>query len=1397
MGKINKINIRKSGIGPKILLSIFITLAYHTSCKKKEEAMKEKTIPATTTEKGLKTGSISGLLLDMDSEDTPIPGANVTLKVDLNGDGTFSSSSPKEIFFTKTEDDGTFSFTGVPISRDGKPIRAVITFEKENFGSNTKILEVTGDSMITGRMRGQISSDMTKQNNMVTGRFVTGRMVTGRAVRIRGVQEGKTVVEVEIPENSIPNSVQQITGYVTYVNPAQEPEIFPGEFLAKNPKSQKMSPLVRILRLITRQEDEPEEVRLESAGLAEIVLKDEKGRNVPVNGESVIKILIPKDTWITLKDSDPNTSDKIEVPLWYFNEKEGIWEQHSEYGWVVDSNENPIPASELNKIKSGQYNGDIYSYGKVPHFSWWNTDWPITSHACICGKISQEDNTGNKQPLQNITVMLKGKTYTGSTYAYTDRYGVFCGDVKRSETGTEIYKDWVYSENHTLLDEQPTANTGGQEKIEVIVETGTVRLSNVKVKVESGEELDWSSVGTPSSQGTKPGTESNPCRWIGEFTIKINREIKGTLLEDRGNGEIAPLPDIPIASSSGQVGRTDSQGKFRFFITPNTRARIFSSGLFSKDIEAGESPVDLGQIVVKVDKDGDGYAKFEDCDDLNPFVNPGASEKCDGIDNNCNGIIDEGFDVGQVCLSGTGRCQQSGLKVCNAQGTGTFCNAVPLQPQVEICNNIDDNCNGSIDEGGVCGFSSGGGGGGGTTTCPDNDLDGFLASYCGGTDCNDNSANINPNAQEICDGVDNNCNGEVDEGNVCQPEQASCYDENNDGIPDVERFKIKRANPQEGRIVQAGETLTIEAEIEIAKPSSSSFSDHDRYYIGIISYEQNVCYYSNVLTYYSIPTTQPGCYNLNYSFQVTVPANSSAIALVLSKHTYLTQDWGSNVKRERIIYPVSGTNWIMITSVNPPENSEIEVDSIAPRNITINVSYNAIEQSNLVALILGGRYHNEQATYSSVSNISGTGSTSFTIPVQVTSCIDQLSIYVGISPYDTCPYHNCGNQFDFAKIYVKYTRPFLYLNYPSCNYTCLSYYSSDYCSSSCLASGCLSNSIILPIVFNTEDWPSKTTNFGAMMIYSCQSLNSDFNITDNISGPKWLSYSPKSGQVPPSTIYITADTTKMSSQTPQTAILTINSSSAINTPITVPVVAYFVDLDITSLPLTMRMGESYNIGISLDAPPKDYCLHLAYSSTSNDPTTLTTTYGNYNLSNDWGTISLACVAPGTYSVNRRIPDDDPRICNKVANFSIMNSYYYYDWGNESFFSEVLTAYVQEPTYNVIRIDNNDYWIYLLRDNNTDPVTRIIKVEEVCGRSGTFNIQKGSCSYYDTTQNQSLATNCDWLSISPTSGNFPQDVLITANPVGLQDTTYYASITITSPGAYPKILNIQFDRYRQD
>ena len=56
-------------------------------------------------------------------------------------------------------------------------------------------------------------------------------------------------------------------------------------------------------------------------------------------------------------------------------------------------------------------------------------------------------------------------------------------------------------------------------------------------------------------------------------------------------------------------------------------------------------PVEEDSIEIDRDRDGDGYLASEECDDTNYLINPGATEFCDGLDNNCNGEIDEGVST--------------------------------------------------------------------------------------------------------------------------------------------------------------------------------------------------------------------------------------------------------------------------------------------------------------------------------------------------------------------------------------------------------------------------------------------------------------------------------------------------------------------------------------------------------------------------------------------------------------------------------------------------------------------------------------------------------------------------------------------------------------------------------
>lgn len=96
---------------------------------------------------------------------------------------------------------------------------------------------------------------------------------------------------------------------------------------------------------------------------------------------------------------------------------------------------------------------------------------------------------------------------------------------------------------------------------------------------------------------------------------------------------------------------------------------------------------------------------------------------------------------------------------------------------VEICNEKDDNCNGHTDEEGAC--------------CHDTDEDGVPAIECGGTDCDDYRNTVFPDAPELCDGLDNDCNGQTDDvttmrissdpencgscGHVCTSSSPYCY----------------------------------------------------------------------------------------------------------------------------------------------------------------------------------------------------------------------------------------------------------------------------------------------------------------------------------------------------------------------------------------------------------------------------------------------------------------------------------------------------------------------------------------------------------------------------------------------------------------------------------------------
>ncbi len=198
-----------------------------------------------------------------------------------------------------------------------------------------------------------------------------------------------------------------------------------------------------------------------------------------------------------------------------------------------------------------------------------------------------------------------------------------------------------------------------------------------------------------------------------------------------------------------------------------------------------------------LDADGDGYGDesqdpacacgpFElyqanqggDCDDRDDSVHSGADESCNGVDDNCNGTVDDPWaaTLGKACDGPDADSCEDGVQVCSAPGDGTECNdELTTLSGSEVCDGADNDCDGQVDED----WSNLG------QPCDGNDADrcedGVWQCDAQGTgsECSDDPTS----KEELCDGLDNDCDGDIDEdwptlGDACDgPDDADiCQD---------------------------------------------------------------------------------------------------------------------------------------------------------------------------------------------------------------------------------------------------------------------------------------------------------------------------------------------------------------------------------------------------------------------------------------------------------------------------------------------------------------------------------------------------------------------------------------------------------------------------------------------
>ena len=198
------------------------------------------------------------------------------------------------------------------------------------------------------------------------------------AAGVEITDDGEAVGEITIPGAAFPDGVTQITGSVTYLDPTTDDlGAFPGgDFLALpeggNP-------------------NEDDIVSLESLGVMEFDLVDQDGNPITelAAGETAtVCMTIPDSLLATVENGD-------EIPLWYYDAEQGLWIE--EGSGIVDLTDPNAPQM----------------CGEVSHFTWWNYDRPISTHACF--KFHFVDETTGAY-VDDLVWSLEGINWSGGAW---------------------------------------------------------------------------------------------------------------------------------------------------------------------------------------------------------------------------------------------------------------------------------------------------------------------------------------------------------------------------------------------------------------------------------------------------------------------------------------------------------------------------------------------------------------------------------------------------------------------------------------------------------------------------------------------------------------------------------------------------------------------------------------------------------------------------------------------------------------------------------------------------------------------------------------------------------------------------------------------------------------------
>lgn len=408
------------------------------------------------------------------------------------------------------------------------------------------------------------------------------------------------------------------------------------------------------------------------------------------------------------------------------------------------------------------------------------------------------------------------------------RYHQDQGQNRSCQTAT-----WFECQGIVATYDDPTDNTGDDVCVVEIAPGQTVNVKQVPGATEQSTTqcINYAgSCGSPrrgadvlSGFGSAP---RDTVRWLDGRETSFNddategdvcRHSEGNDCELRGSGP------TPLAGSLQAIGdyiapirKQDAAASCRGYqvilVTDGAEscnedpvvaaAALHGSGVDVNVVAVSVLPEEQASLDAIAAAGGTGQAIFvNDPDQLVPaltgiIAEAIVTESCNGADDDCDGRIDEDFPgLGSDCDDGKhGQCRGTGTIECNDAGDGVECEITHpgASPQNELCNDLDDDCDRAIDEGLQCGVQCHPS----AEVCngQDDDCDGKLDEHDPslGHACGDDEGacrpgnlrciagslqcvgDIGPQAEQ-CNGIDDDCDGEVDDMAPC-PAPAACIE---------------------------------------------------------------------------------------------------------------------------------------------------------------------------------------------------------------------------------------------------------------------------------------------------------------------------------------------------------------------------------------------------------------------------------------------------------------------------------------------------------------------------------------------------------------------------------------------------------------------------------------------